>query len=121
MTPIMEHRRYLRANAPLNVTYTVTEQPRLTERTLGEDISVSGVRLRTFDRVQAGTVLSLALQMPFDSLPLFVQGQVAWMRPAASFGHGPYELGVRFLRLPEMDKRRLSQYIDTHLQEQRQI
>lgn len=119
MTSIVEHRRYLRAAAPVTVTYTVTEQPRLTERTVGEDISVSGARLRVFDRVQAGTILSLEMQLPFDSLPIFAQGQVAWMRPAGGFGRGPYELGVRFQRLAEIDKRRLSQYIDAHLQEQK--
>lgn len=77
-----------------------------------KDISASGLRLISKEKLSKGEVLSLTIYLSQDSRPVYAQGVVAWVDYFASEQEGVYYAGVKFTKIEAADKIRLvSKYI----------
>lgn len=86
---------------------------------LTEDVSTGGVRLATPERLVAGTVLPLRLDLDDPRLPcLAVRGEVRW---SAIKADGTCHSGIRFLDLERTQERNLARYIESRLAARRVV
>ena len=102
MTP--EHRQFPRAPHSCEAKYRL--HGLLTEGWVSItvlNISAGGVRFRTAEQLEPGTMLEVQLQLPADPTPLAIMGRVIWSRMPAS---GVAEIGAAFLSVtPEQGVR----------------
>lgn len=109
---MQERRRWWRTTAaPVSLTLRTLQPPWREESTVSQDLSEGGLRFTTLMPLAAGALIELELVLPFDSLPLCVEGNVVWVREQAVRGAPQYEVGVRFFEMSANDRRRLHHYL----------
>ena len=109
-----ERRQWLRVQAPVSLTYRTLQPPMREEYAISSDLSEGGVRFATFMPLCAGNVLELEVVLPFDSLPIRVWGDVAWVREEDRAGVPQFAIGVRFREIAATDRSRLAGYLKSY-------
>lgn len=99
-----ERRKYKRLHAPvlcrpLGAALVKSEQQ-------VQDISMGGVRVYTDDRHQVGEHLELELFLP-EGEAVTLDTQVMWVDALGADAPAKFEIGLRFVDLPEIDRERL--------------
>ena len=100
---MIERRKYLRFNTPLDVQYKTLALNPIFGKTLAKDLSREGMRIGLSDGVAVGTPLEIRMNMPGDNLPVFATGKVAWA--------DGLEAGVRLTRINQDDRIRVLEYV----------
>ena len=108
---MQERRRWLRVQAPVSVSYRTIEPPVREEYAISSDISEGGLKFSTFMPLHAGNLLELEVVLPYDSLPVRVRGDVAWVREEDERGVPQFAIGVRFREMSATDRGRLAGYV----------
>ena len=75
-----------------------------------QDISCSGIKICTDERLIKGDSIDLEIIVPEDDIPMFVGGEVAWVIKDMKLDN-TYNAGVRLTNVNECDKKRLIKYI----------
>ena len=75
------------------------------------DISCSGIKIRTDERLIKGDSIDLEIIVPEDDIPMFVGGEIAWVIKDTDF-ENTYNAGVRLIKVNDCDKKRLVKYIN---------
>jgi c-di-GMP-binding flagellar brake protein YcgR len=94
--PSEERRREPRVGATFPVKYKVLdEQGRARSNVKGSAINISGsgVRFHTDEKLDSGCLISAELRLPKADADVIAVGKVAWSRPAHE---GGFEVGVEF-------------------------
>ncbi len=112
-----EKRRFVRIDWPVIVKYKTLDEPRTEDRCVGKDISEDGVCFPMYERISKGTDLSLEIELPFDSMPIFAKGTVAWVKEAGQKPTRFFEVGINFKDISLADRRRLKSYIANEIRE----
>jgi uncharacterized protein (TIGR02266 family) len=112
-----ERRKYPRLKAP--VFYRPTGLPllRALRRAAKEravDISLGGVRIYSDDALTMGERLELDLFFP-DDTTLSAKGEVVWVNELPEGSPARYDVGVRFDKMDEHDRSRLSEVLETEV------
>lgn len=73
-----------------------------TRMALTENISTGGLFVATSRPERVGDRISLVFRLPNGGLPVFVDGEVRWVRtsPLPDARHGARGMGIRFTTLP---------------------
>lgn len=116
---MQEKRKFVRIQWPIVVQYKTLEEPYTKDQIVGSDISEGGVSFISYERLQKGTKLEMQIQVPFDSLPLFAKGKVAWVRTIGEEHEKTFEVGLEFLEVDPRDRNRLKTYLDNEIKEKR--
>lgn len=110
-----EKRRFVRIQWPIVVQYKTLDEPYTSDQIVGKDISESGVCFTVYERLLKGTRLDIQIQTPFDSLPIFAKGKIAWIRKIGEEHAKTFEVGLEFTEVDPKDKKRLKLYIDNEI------
>ncbi len=115
-----EKRRFVRIDWPVIVKYKLLDEPKSEDRCVGKDISEGGLSFPVYERVSKGSSLSLEIELPFDSMPIFAKGTVAWVREAGQKPARFFEVGIDFKDISLADRKRLRDYIANEIRERRE-
>ena len=100
---LMERRRYMRFDLPIDLEYrTLTLNP-IFGKALAKDLSKDGIRLNLKQAVPAGTPVEICLNVPGDNLPVFATGKIAWA--------DGLQAGIRFTKIDHRDRARVLEYV----------
>lgn len=116
---MQEKRRFVRIDWPVVVQYKALEEPSTQDQIVGRDISEGGISFTVYERLAKGTKLDMQVQVPFDSMPIFVKGKVVWIRKAGEEHGKAFEIGVSFIEVDPKDKRRFKMYIENEIKARR--
>ena len=110
-----ENRKFVRIEWPVVIKYKTIEEPKAEDHIVGKDISEGGARFIIYERLMKGTKLDIQLEVPFDSMPLFVKGEVAWIKKIGEENSKTFEVGVAFEGINQNDHKRLKMYIENEI------
>ena len=74
-----EKRKFVRIDWPCVVQYKVLDEPSTQDQIIGKNISEGGISFTVYERLPKWTKLDMQIQIPFDSMPIFVKGKVVWI------------------------------------------
>jgi len=114
-----ENRKFVRIEWPVVIKYKTIEEPRTQDQIVGRDISEGGALFIVYERLMRGTKLDMQLEVPFDSMPIFAKGEVAWIKKIGEENSKTFEVGVVFKGLSQSDQKRLKMYIENEIRERR--
>ncbi len=107
---VEERRKYIRVQAPITVTYKLSGKKIVTHKTVTKDFSEGGIRIPVYEKLKAGTPLKLHIEIPSDTIPVFAQGEVVWIKALSTKeGREIYDAGVKFTQMQASDKERMAQ------------
>jgi c-di-GMP-binding flagellar brake protein YcgR len=110
-----ESRKFVRIEWPVVIKYKTIEEPRAEDHIVSRDISEGGARFIVYERLMKGTKLDVQLEVPFDSMPLFAKGEVAWIKKIGEENSKSFEIGVVFRGMSQNDQKRLKMYIENEI------
>jgi len=114
-----ENRKFVRIEWPVIIKYKTIEEPSIQDHVVSKDISEGGARFVVYERLMKGTKLNIQLEVPFDSVPIFTKGEVAWIKKAGGEDSKAFEIGVIFTNVDPKEQKRLKQYIENEIKERR--
>lgn len=79
------------------------------------NLSVGGLFIKTEKPYSKGEQFMLDLQLPETSETLSVNCEVAWSRVGWDIDQNPPGMGVKFVDMPDEDRRKLSEYVNTEM------
>ncbi|MBN2097676.1 MAG: PilZ domain-containing protein [Candidatus Omnitrophica bacterium] len=107
---MQEKRRYIRIEAPIVVTYKIKEKLPKTKKAIIKDFSEGGIRFPIYEKLKIGTLLEMRIETPFDTIPVFAKGEIVWTKALnANEGREIYDAGVKFTKMQNFDKKKISQ------------
>lgn len=107
----LERRKFLRLEAPIDITYTVSENGRVYNTTT-KDLSADGLRFETRDKTLAeSSVMELKLDIPGTANPIHVEGKVIWKRKLSLEDAAPFDVGLEFTKIEEDNKNTFLKYL----------
>lgn len=111
----MEDRREcIRVDESLRINYKLLESF-LSTSSKSKNISLGGICLPVFQRLDPGIVLALEIHLRNFSKPIVAVGEVVWrsekegLKPTLEF---PFEIGIRFIKIKLADRNRLIKHIE---------
>ena len=84
----------------------------------GEDIGEGGIFVGCSHLLRIGREVEIGVLLPTGE-HLDAKGTVVWHRPAGAHGGRPQGMGIRFLPLPEPERRKVQRYIQAYRPPQR--
>ncbi|MFC1623727.1 PilZ domain-containing protein [Candidatus Omnitrophota bacterium] len=114
-----EKRRFVRLEWPVVVYYKTLEEPCTEDQIVSSNISEGGVCFIVYERLPKETNLSIELQVPFDSMPIFVKGKVVWVKKVGEPHTRTFEVGVKFIEIEPKDQKRFMTYINNEIKERK--
>jgi len=110
-----ENRKFVRLDWPVVIKYKTAEEPVTQDQIVGKNVSEGGVCFIVYERLAKGTMLDMQLEVPFDSMPIFIKGEVAWIKKVGEEHAKTFEAGVEFTKVEEKDQKRLKMYIQNEI------
>lgn len=110
-----EKRKFVRIEWPVVIHYKTIEEPVTQDQIVGKNISEGGVCFVVYERLAKGTRLDMQIQIPFDSMPIFVKGIIVWIRKLGDEHANTYEVGVLFTEVDPKDQKRFKTYINDEI------
>ncbi len=102
-----KHRRHPRIHRPVEVNYYAGNEF-YSEHTVS--LSMGGLYVKTAQPLEVGSLFRVDFNLPgFDHL-FKMRGKVIWIKVVEDV-NGPPGMGIKFLDVPESDKRTLLQYL----------
>lgn len=102
-------RKQIRINKFLTVGY---HQLRGFLRSSGHsrDVSITGIRLASFQRFEPKTVLKLQINLRDDFKPVEAVGEVVWLKDTKDRSF-PYDIGLKFIKINAGASKKIGDYI----------
>ena len=116
---MQENRRFVRIEWPVVIHYKTLEEPYTQDQIVGKDISEGGISFIVYERLAKEMNLDLEIHTPFDSMPVFAKGKVAWIKKAGEEHAKAFEVGVEFTAVDPKDEKRFKKYINQEIKERR--
>lgn len=112
---MQEGRKFIRIEHPIGIRYTTIDAPSTKDHVVSRNISQGGVCFVAYERLPKGTHLDLQLEFPFDSVPVFVKGEVVWIKKIGGEQTKAFEVGVLFNKIETNDQKRFKMYIEKEI------
>jgi len=101
---LIERRRYIRLQIPVNMTYVAPESNKICS-TVAKNISADGLRFETVDKdVKPGGVLELKLSISGVSSPVHAKAKVIWKKKLSLEDAAPFNVGLEFTEIEDDNK-----------------
>ncbi len=116
-----DKRKFVRLETLLEVVHRKDSHPSAAILTLTNNISQGGVCFINYDEINnfnVADLISLSLFFPFDADPVKTKGKVSWIKNHAKISQDDkdkYEMGIEFIEIQEIDKKKIEQYIKEKL------
>lgn len=108
-----ERRRLVRFKKEIDVEYTVEKKPHI-KKGKSIDISMGGMGLFLDEKLVAGTIIDLKLDIPGTKKIFEVEGEIVWTKDAEekdSSGKRFFRAGMKYIAIKEPCGRHLSAYL----------
>ena len=89
----------------------------LSSEVIIDDISTGGIGITTEGRLVKDQKVDLELIIPGDNIPLFLTGEVAWVKKRND-GKAVITAGIRMIKLSKFDRQRIVAYIKNNFYQQ---
>ena len=99
-----EKRRAQRLNIPIEVKYKLFRKKRVLEEIFTQNISGSGVGIKSTKPLAKGTRIRTLLQFPGDPIPVTAISEVVWSKKTGGKNKPCYETGIRHIRIIPKDR-----------------
>ncbi|MFH1768166.1 MAG: PilZ domain-containing protein [Candidatus Omnitrophota bacterium] len=111
----IERRQYPRLTASVDIKYSVVPANSLNEIGCTKNISIGGICLIVYEKVEIGSVLFLEFILPDTNDSIKATGNVAWTEEfSISTDAMPrYDVGIEFINIDKDARDKISRYILT--------
>ena len=106
-----EKRKFVRLEAPIQVKYRISAKSNTQNKSLGKDISVSGVRMLVGEKMIPGTQLDLEINIPEYDKIIFATGEIVWQEETLIKQEVTHETGLKFVKIASEDQDKIGKYI----------
>lgn len=106
-----ERRKYCRVWLPLEVSYAVVGKPSEKKRLVTKDVSGGGMRLALEEKLNAGTLLKIELELLKEKKKIQLDARVIWLEPAPDYMECSYEAGIEFINIGLEERIMISNYL----------
>jgi len=95
-------------------------QPRITTRITIEsvgptlNISAGGMCVLMADPMREGLAPTITFELPDDPQPVVAKARIIWCR-TSNIDPDLYEVGLTFIEMSDADRRRVVEFVETHL------
>lgn len=79
------------------------------------NISKGGIFINTTKPLPVGTKIRILFSIPDIPLPFDLMGIVRWINPVGHSSHSVPGMGIEFLEMDEVVKKRIERFINQHL------
>ncbi|MCQ9208168.1 MAG: PilZ domain-containing protein [Omnitrophica bacterium] len=113
-----DRRKDTRINTKIDVLYEVSSGSTIRKRaSMSRNISLGGVNLALNEKLLPGTRLSLQLNIPKKTKPLFTDGEIVWVKEVTEKSPEQKEqrlfaTGIKFIYINPADKTMLHSFIN---------
>jgi c-di-GMP-binding flagellar brake protein YcgR len=114
-----ENRKYIRIDWPVIIKYKTVEEPKAQDQVVSKDVSEGGARFIVYERLARGTKLDIQLEAPFDSLPISITAEVAWIKRIGPEESKAFEIGVSFKSVNTNDQKRFKSYLENEIKDRK--
>lgn len=113
----VERREYVRCNLETGIQYSLMDEPTIGNNCLSVDICVFGLKIMAREKLEKGTHLRIAFNLPDEQDEIVAKCTVvAWVKQGEK---DLFETGIEFLEISDMDKAKISKYIQETLSDQK--
>lgn len=113
----LERRRFIRIEAPIEISYTSTESP-VVRKAKTKNISADGFRFETQDKnLKQSDIIEMRVVLPDAANPVHVKGKVAWMNKISLEDRAPFDCGIEFTEIEEDNKNTFLKFLCDHIYE----
>jgi len=119
----VERRKYIRFESQTEIHFHIrerSEEESSRKRISGitKNLSIQGVCFVSDKELQAGTVITLEVNLPTQEEPLLLEGEVRWSQISENQGEeGMYETGVKLFTVDKTDEVRFISYVNYKMKE----
>ncbi|MFH1848313.1 MAG: PilZ domain-containing protein, partial [Candidatus Omnitrophota bacterium] len=78
-----------------------------------ENVSRGGIRFLLSKKLERGTLIALKMLLPNENPPIFITGEITWAKGGNGGSLSPFDTGVKFAKISELDKVRLLDFAYT--------
>jgi len=106
-----ERRKFARLDLALSISYSVVgskEIPEDPREALSSDVSIGGLRLMTPNKLENGTRLEVAIELPEEDEPLKADAEVVWQ---IKISDASFETGVLIKGMSVNDRSRFMSFV----------
>ncbi len=101
---LIERRRYVRLQTPINISYTVPETGN-TLNTSTKNISADGIRFETLNKaIKESDILELKMVIQTAPNPVHAKAKIIWKKKISLEDAAPYDCGLEFIEIEEDNK-----------------
>ncbi len=93
---------------------SVTQSIAGTRQYLAMNLGKGGLFLKTLLPLESGTMLRCAFRLPDGEPPIVANAKVAWTRRGSDAREQPAGMGIRFINLSKVEKRRLRAFVSDY-------
>lgn len=109
-------RKYVRLEVVAKVNFRIKgeETMNTTEKVsaIAKNINVEGICLRTDQNIKKGSVLELEIFVTEEPRPLYMEGEVRWIKPVLSASNKTvYDIGVKLYTFQQCEVARFVSYV----------
>jgi c-di-GMP-binding flagellar brake protein YcgR len=112
-----ERRKTVRIETALDLTYR-SEKKRSSQKAYTENISTGGLKMHVAEKLPKGATIHAEISMPNSNDPILARGIIAWSEDSPGKmvdGRRVFAVGVKFIHLKPLERRRLSSFIENSL------
>lgn len=101
---LIERRKYIRLQTPVEMTYVVLENNRV-YNTISKNISADGIRFETNDKdLKTGGLVELKLNIAGASNPVHAKAKAIWKKKLSLEDAAPFDVGLEFTEIEDDNK-----------------
>lgn len=101
---LAERRKYVRLQAPIDVSYTVDGHRDIHKASI-KNISSDGLRFESHNKaLKEDSLLEIALNIPEAPNPVHAKGKVVWKKKISLEDRSPSDFGIEFTAIEEDNK-----------------
>ena len=112
---LIERRKYIRLDAPVEIIYTVPGNAKV-HTTTTKNISADGLRLETREKdIGESDVVEIKLNITGAVNPVHAKGKIVWKRKLSLEDAAPFDMGISFTVIEEDNKNTFLKFLCDNL------
>ncbi len=106
-----EKRKFVRLEFPIEVTYRISANPSIEDKSISKNISGGGIRIILKEKLLPGSPLELEINVPDTDVPISALGETVWQEEMVMGREVCYESGVKFVKISPEDRDKITHYV----------
>ena len=107
---MIEKRKFLRFSTSVMMEYRLCREKEIDGIACVKELSREGMRFSVNRRLDRGTLLDVKLILDQDSKPVFLTGEIVWVKEPQRKKDFEYLAGAKFFKIENFDKSKILDY-----------